>query len=846
MADGKEIFMWIIVIFVIIVLASTIGFVIVKTPGQTIRDGGLDVVPVSEPPDPVDLTYDCQKDTDCKQGLVCDPFNYTCRVAEGSNCYHASDCKSGLICSGVCIKPDDNVDLGMSTFVDNRYVCNPYGLRCKQGAKVGDFGDPNGDFCCVKCQKGDIGCTPDITCGPPSSQDGYTLDCNISHRNCPCQNGKGCVPAYGNPNIKECRVLPNNPCVCSEDCVSRVCIYYADGNSGTYPTGICRGPVENGQRCTVNEGCISGNCSFTDPTGITGNTGETGQTFNYGYCQPPNTNNGETGAFCNALSEPKCNYGTTCLNNTCTAPNAFGLNTCDDVQNICGDAFFCASASLSYVKGATGNISINICGGRDNCICLYGNPDPSIPIISSNTTPNPIQLNYLTSQCMNGMSIFNDAANANMYCVPSVSNTPGGFMNSAPCLNDSNCSGGICVNDPAIYRFLPLTNMIFPVNGIQGLDGIYYEKIPLTSIMKYGTIKKIIGVSLNWSVNDCTNLIDPIGCQTLDRGTGDMIFVVLTGPIDQYGNPLTTIMYKTLSNGPDINIGSFVMDGGDPYNRDVNGWQLLTSYVNVVDFDAFWTNGNLSMYVLYKDTISPIYSIYSMYIDTDGSGKFNSGDNIKMPSVPNPGWNSLSCSDYHTASVVGSKDVSVMLSNGSTVNYCTNVGPNGTWTNIGSGITGKKSLGYGVYKDTKVNEYYGYPSYGRISTNSSYTYFSQPNLTTNNGSKYTFSKIQYPQNTYISNLTADEAGAVKPIVPMAGTIVSDYSIINVSMNTSDNIIRAMQFAYIAKWGSDDKYYVYYVGTGFSMALPTYVDGNAKVIITPGNLYIYSTNSCVPA
>lgn len=830
MNGGERIFMWIIVIFVLIVITVTIVFIIIKTPGQTILNGGLDLVPVSEPPDPVGLTYDCQQDTDCKQGLVCDTNDYTCRMANGSKCYHASDCKFGLICSGVCIKPDEEVDLGMNTYVDSRYVCNPYGLPCNKGAGLGDTGNPNGAFCCVKCTADDKNCTPETTCGPVSSQDGYTVSCSDKHRNCPCQNGKGCVPSYGVANAYECRVLPDNPCVCSSDCVSRSCIYYADGTSSKYPVGICRGPVGNGQYCTVNEGCLSGNCALVGGSGGSGN---------YGYCQPAGINNGDTGAYCNISHEPLCKYGSTCLNNTCTAPNSYGLNLCDNTGNICTSSFFCASPSIAgSSSGATGNISINMCDGNGNCICLYGNPAASA---YNNTTPDPIGLGINISNCMNGMSAL--IKPPNKYCIPTVENTPAGFMNSAPCVIDSNCAGSACKNEPSLYRFLPITSSIFPVNGIQGLNGIYYERIPLTPLLQYGTITKIVGVSVGWQVNNCDANDETNLCQTLDRGSGDIIFVLLTG---QNKN---TIMYKSIINGPNVEVDQGVMDGGDPNNRSESGWQVLFSYPEITSFDAFWTNNELTIYVLWKDLISLQTQIYKAYINPDtGYGGFYSNDKIRMPTVT-VGWTSISCSDYYSTPTTGSLNASLMLSNGSLLCYCPNAGLYGNWTNISS--SGKGALGYGVYKklltpsDPESAEYYGYPAYGKIFNNNSYTYFSQPNITTGNGSNYTFSKIQYPQNTYISNLSADIIGTIKPIVPEKGSTVSDYAIVNVAMTTpADNIVRFMHFAYIAKWGNDDKYYVYYVGTGFSMVLPTYIDSTAKVVITPGNLYIYSANGCI--
>lgn len=836
MVDKKEIFIWVIIAFVILVIILVLAYTIVKSPGRVIVSGGLEVVPVSEPPDPVGLTYSCQNDTECQAGLVCDPNDYTCRMGEGSPCYQAADCKFGLICSGVCVKPDNNIDVNMDTYVDSRYVCNPYGLACDKGAKLGDPGNPNGAFCCVRCEPGDVGCTPGTTCGPVSSQDGYTLNCNnTTHRNCPCQQGKGCVKTYDadgvTGNSYECRVLPDNPCVCSEDCITRSCIYYADGTSSKYPVGICRGPVGNGQFCTVDEGCQSNNCSI--------NPGDKS-----GFCQPPGISNGETGAYCNNLFQPTCTKGSSCINHTCVAPNAFGFQSCDSGNNICGDSFFCGQGSTNTAN----QIIIHTCGdlgSTDNCVCMYGNPQAGI----RNTTPDPIGIGNNIAQCLNGMEKVTVVPN--LYCGSSVTPTPVGFINSAPCLSDTNCVYGKCLNNSAIYRFLPAVSSEFPIQGLQGLNGVYFERIPTTVPESYGTITKIFGMSNGWSVTNCENSTDE-NCQTLNRGTGDTIFTfVKSDRVDIVGNSYNYILYKNLTNGTSTTVyygnNGVVMDSGSESNREEGGWTVLIgNQSNLIDADAYWSNGKYVIYTLWINTINPItYAIYKM----DLNGQFISSAFKMPPNTPNPPWTSITCSDYYTPSNdVNATNSSIILSNNTEglktpiVTFCSNLSPTGTWKNIAS-TPGKVTLGFGAYKNSADGNYNGYPAYGKIGSTTTYQYFSQPSLAAKN---YVFSNIQYPQNTYISNLNASATGSFTSIVPPAGTVVTDYSTLNVLMASSDKAIQALQFAYIAKWGSDNNYYVYYVGTGFSIALPVLLDGSSsKVLITPGNLYIYSKYGCLP-
>lgn len=816
MIDGKEIFIWIVIGVVIIIILVTVGYVIVKNPGQIVASGGLDIIPVSEPPNPVGLTYACQADTDCQNGLSCDPQNYTCRMSKGSPCIRAADCMSGLICNKYCIDPNDDVDLGMSTFVDSRFVCNDKGLACDKGAVYGQTGNSEGEFCCLMCQPGDTGCTAYTTCGPPSFNDGYTLSCSNKSRNCPCQLGKSCVPAYGRTGESECRVNPGSSCVCSNDCTTRACIIYSNGDSSNYPVGICRGPAGNGQYCTVNEGCLSGNCSLYPG-------------LNYGYCQAAGIVNGQTGAYCNVGNEPQCNPGTACADNICVAPNSFGLNNCDSTSNICGDSFFCASTSLGKgAAGSTGQFSINLCGqGDSNCLCLYGNYNPGTTDFPTNTTPDPLRIGNYISYCLNGMSAVTTPIYR--YCIPSVINTPANFMNSAPCLIDANCDGGVCSSEKAIYRFLPLTSNIFPSRGIQGLNGIYYERIPLPADVS--NIKKIFGVSVGWSVNNCGDEINPIeNCQSFNRGDYDIIFIVTTDG---------RIMYKNIINGPTITVnGNFVMDGGNESNRDSSGWITLFNSTVMQDADAFWSNGRLNIYML-VNTNNTYYSIVKLNLDGTVI-PFN----ISMPTLPTPGWTTISCSDYYVPTTsFGADNASILLSNGVNLSYCSNIGANGTWKTV-SNVSGKANLGYGAYKSNE--QYYGYPVYGHTVTTTGsniYTYFIQSNI--GNSTSYAFSKVRYPQNTYISNLTASSSGTYKPITPPNGSTVSDYSIVNVGMTTDDdNVIRFLHFAYIAKWGNTNDYYVYYVGTGFSMALPTYTNDANKVLVTPGNLYIYSDKGCV--
>ena len=107
-----------------------------------------------------------------------------------------------------------------------------------------------------------------------------------------------------------------------------------------------------------------------------------------------------------------------------------------------------------------------------------------------------------------------------------------------------------------------------------------------------------------------------------------------------------------------------------------------------------------------------------------------------------------------------------------------------------------------------------------------------------------YSTIQYPQNTYISNLSASVTGSYVSVVPPPASSVADYSTPNVLMSSPDGVVRFFHFAYIAKWGGMLDYYVFYVADGFSMALPTYCDENSKVIVTPGNVYVYSPLGCV--
>lgn len=799
--EKENIFIWTTIIVTTIIILFSLIYVFVLNPGLIVTSGDLDVNPTSEPIKPLPLTYACQQNTDCETGLICDPYDFTCRSDLQKPCITAADCKFGTICSGVCILPDDQLDVNMTTFVDSRYVCNEFGLACDKGAKLGDPGNPDGDFCCVKCQPGDVGCIPDTTCGPISSQDGYTLECLNKTRNCPCQEGKLCVPKFNSdvPNQYECRVAPNNPCVCNSDCSTRSCVYYADGNSSKYPVGICRGPLDIGGYCTVDEGCLSGNCSIYSELG-------------YGYCQPKGIQNGQTGAYCNIAFEPICENGTTCSNNNvCTAPSSYGLDYCDG-NIICGNSFYCGSPVIyRELSGTTGQIAIKRCDpiNTSGCLCFYGSDQPG----DRNTIPQPNYLNNFITNCISGMSAISTMTIK--YCAPNVLINPAGFKNSAPCISSGNCYESECSNSPALYRFLPLVSDPFPSIGLRGLNGIYFEKIqvdPLTS--------KVFGTSVDWLIQDCE------GCLPVDRGY-DYVFTLTSDG---------RLLYKKIINGDIVIVDNAVMDAGSAQNR--NGlWNVIrTSRIDstIIDACSYWSKGILRIFVLVFETT--IYRILPLNLD----GSITSTLEIKMPSIPSPGWTSISCSDYHTDPISSnSYNSSIILSNKTICSYCSNVGPNGTWRTINAPNTiNKIGLGYGFYQ---LNEtFLTYPVYGQVRSGA-YNYLIQNNVA--NSTVYEFSKVRYPQNTYISNISSTLTGTFDPITPPNGSNVSDYDLVNVNTTSENTSNTFLHFAYIAKWGSDNTYYVYYVNRGLSMALPTYVDSSSKVAITVGNLYIFSPKGC---
>lgn len=249
-------------------------------------------------------------DSICKEGLICDPTNFTCRLGPGMKCLNGSECVTGLFCSGVCT---DGPFGNLNEFCpcNQGYVCILQEDQTKKclgdnGTQCNKNSDCASNICvnnkCVLAPNA-FPCKSNLQCSSKNCSLGFCQDQGVISGTIGSSCSGNCVNYTGaqckNDLVCQCINGPNNPgsCVsisqgildsCSKFQIcspSLVCLnnkgFSCDSNNCTClfnyidPNNVNKNVCINGMslnnfsRCVNNIGlgcennfqCISGNCS---------------------------------------------------------------------------------------------------------------------------------------------------------------------------------------------------------------------------------------------------------------------------------------------------------------------------------------------------------------------------------------------------------------------------------------------------------------------------------------------------------------------------------------------------------------------------------------------------------
>ena len=251
-----------------------------------------------------------QNETDVDCGGVC------AGCAEGESCLADSDCASGNCDAGSCAPAggptcDDGVQNGDETDVDcGGPDCDP----CADGESCADDSDCASGNCdagscaavAATCDDGELnGDETDVDCGGP--------DCDPCADGASCNTGTDCQSGYCDAGS-----CGQPPAHCSNDTLDED---ETDVDCGGADCPAC----ENGQGCADNSDCASGYCDA-------GSCAELVE-----HCDNDTQDEDETDVDCGGADCPPCADGQGCSDNSDCVSGNCDAGTCSAVEDLCPD-----------------------------------------------------------------------------------------------------------------------------------------------------------------------------------------------------------------------------------------------------------------------------------------------------------------------------------------------------------------------------------------------------------------------------------------------------------------------------------------------------------------------------
>lgn len=408
----------------------------------------------------------CTENDSCEDGL-CAGASSTCPCISDNSCGEFDDdnpCNGELICGDantcvvdpetiiVCDQPGTgclvsqcNPAIGQCvlTPAENGTVCDDGDVctledRCVAGACISEssVACPTDDVCQIGTCQPDIGCVFGDKTGPcddgnPCTSDDACLNgvCVGGGNECDCEvdadcgdfdDGDLCNGVVGCIENK-CETLPGSAVVCdvvkNGPCTVTEC-QPATGVCETVPT-IDGTACSDGDRCTLDDQCVSGTCTGTVDRACGGGCLDSGDCDDLDPCTIDECAGGACvyepifGGDCACGSDIDCNDA-----NGCT------LDVCDVVTGEC-----------SFTPAAASCDDGNACTTGD--ACAAGACQPGSPVV-----------------CDDGDPCTNDSCNPASGCVSVDNGSCGGGCTSDAQCDDTNlctvdvCSGGACVHNP--------------------------------------------------------------------------------------------------------------------------------------------------------------------------------------------------------------------------------------------------------------------------------------------------------------------------------------------------------------------------------------------------------------
>ena len=401
---------------------------------------------------------DASKDSLCEK-KTCDPASGIClttAVGNGTSCDDGNACTQGDVCDeGACtgiavICDDDN-----ACTVD---ACDPaLGCTSTVGTDPCDDGNPctTSDVCNNgKCTGSPVLCSDTNPCTKDACDP--ASGCTFLPTDAPCDDGNPCTAAdvcSEGTCLGSTTTLcnDNNPCT-DDSCDPAIgCVALNNAN-----------PCDDGNACTVDDKCASGQCTGAAPLSCNDNNPCTDDGCNAEGCvNTPNTKPCQDGDL--------CTEGDTCADGACVAG---GPIVCDDANPCTDDA--CGESGCAYAANSLDCDDANACTIVDTCKdgecvgdvpldCNDANPcttDTCDPTLGCQHTPNTSACDdgnactkgetCASGTCSGGAAVTCNDGNActDDSCLPATGcvykNNSQGCDDGNLCTSGDTCSGGTC------------------------------------------------------------------------------------------------------------------------------------------------------------------------------------------------------------------------------------------------------------------------------------------------------------------------------------------------------------------------------------------------------------------